>query len=398
MKNMMYQELKKRQDLYQENDQELRKETERLEKSRKALINILKDVEDARRQAVEERDKTLAIINNFTDGLMVFDKSRKVVLANSKTEEIFGIAEKDLIGKEIKDFENISLLSSLPKLICRNNKIKAVKRAEFSLGKEIVIEITVVGLKKRKKEIGFLVIFHNISREKMVEKLKTEFVSIAAHQLRTPLSAIKWSLSLLQEEKMSENERKDLLTKVFRSNERMINLINDLLNVARIEEGRYLFELQKENIVEIVKKVIPLFSGGIKAKNIKFTFTVSEGKIPDVKIDKEKISLCIQNLLSNAVRYTKKGGRVTFSIKYNISKKEILFSIQDTGVGISENQQKRVFGKFFRGENVIKMETEGTGLGLFIAKNVVEAHKGKIWFKSKINKGTTFYFTIPVTQ
>jgi len=112
-----------------------------------------------------------------------------------------------------------------------------------------------------------------------------------------------------------------------------------------------------------------------------------------VKVDIEKITLVIKNLIENAIHYTPSGGEIT--VRVERQDKEVLFSVQDTGVGIPKDQQKRVFTRFFRGANVIKMETEGTGLGLFISKNIVEAHGGKIWFKSKENKGSTFFFTLP---
>jgi signal transduction histidine kinase len=134
----------------------------------------------------------------------------------------------------------------------------------------------------------------------------------------------------------------------------------------------------------------------MERKKIKFEFKKPEKKLPEVKIDVEKIKLAIQNFLENAIRYTKPGGEVIISLKYLEGKIE--FSIKDTGVGISKDQQARVFTKFFRGANVIRMETEGSGLGLFIAKNIIEAHGGRIWFESEEGKGATFYFTLPVKK
>ena len=227
--------------------------------------------------------------------------------------------------------------------------------------------------------------------------MKTEFVSIAAHQLRTPLSAIKWTLRMILDGDLGKvpKSQKEFLQKTYQSNERMIRLINDLLNVTRIEEGRFLYNVQNEDIIELTEKVIVPLKELAQHKSLKFDFKKPKQKIPKVKIDKEKISLAVQNLVDNAIHYTQKGS-IEVSIKFSQEKKEILFSVRDTGIGIPKSQRKRVFSRFFRAANAIKTETEGTGLGLFIAKNIIEAHGGKIWFESEENKGTTFYFTLPV--
>jgi signal transduction histidine kinase len=133
-----------------------------------------------------------------------------------------------------------------------------------------------------------------------------------------------------------------------------------------------------------------------KRKKLKLIFQKPKDKVPKIEIDPEKISIVFQNLLDNAIHYTKSEGMIKFSIKYLKNKKEIFVSVKDSGIGIPESQQKRVFQRFFRAVNAVKTETVGTGLGLFITKNIIEAHHGKIWFESVENKGTTFYFTIPV--
>lgn len=225
--------------------------------------------------------------------------------------------------------------------------------------------------------------------------MKTEFVSIAAHQLRTPLSAIKWTLKMFLTGDLGKitKEQADFLEKAYQSNERMIGLINDLLNVTRIEEGRYLYKPIFVDFEDLVQSVIKPFKEEIKRKKIKFEFKKPSKKPPKVKVDKEKIALVIQNLIDNAIKYTLTGGKITVRLKY--TKKQLEFSVQDTGIGISKDQQSRIFTKFFRGAKAIRMETEGSGLGLFIAKNIIEAHGGKIWFESEEGKGSTFSFSLP---
>jgi PAS domain S-box-containing protein len=366
--------------------------------ARIALTNMLEDTEEARTRAEEERNRTQTVITNFTDALIVFDTKGIIIMINLLAEKMFKIKRTEVEGRNIKDLKKNSLLSPIINLIFKEKRIEKVERVEVSSQKDVTLEVSNVPLKVDSTETNYLLIVHDVSREKIVERLKTEFVSLAAHQLRTPLSAIKWSLALLKEGKMAEEEQREVLERASQSNDRMIDLINDLLNVTRIEEGRYIYNPKSMDVIELTKKSIQSAKEAAKKKNIRFSFVFPKKKMPEVKIDEEKIGLSIQNLAENAVHYTKPGGEVTVSIKYNKEKEKILFSVKDTGVGIPQHQQKRIFTKFFRGENVMRMETEGSGLGLFIAKNIIEAHDGKIWFESEEGKGSTFYFTLPIKE
>jgi two-component system sensor histidine kinase VicK len=167
------------------------------------------------------------------------------------------------------------------------------------------------------------------------------------------------------------------------------------LNVARIEEGRYLYRPVLADIVPICQSVIDSYKEEIGKKNLKFEFEKPK-ELPKVRVDIEKISLAIQNLLENAILYNLPGGKIEISLK--LKENKIEFSIKDTGIGIPKELQRRVFTKFFRAPNAMRIETEGSGLGLFITKNIIEAHGGEIWFESEEGKGTTFYFTLPVAQ
>lgn len=389
-------EKKKLEKKVQERTKEVEQKLKELEDSRRALINLLEDIEEERNQAEKERDMTVAIINNLVDGLIVLDEKNNIQFLNPVAIKFLNL-KQDSLGKKINDaLSENEETKGIIKILLDGGKIKDLEREEYQLSKDKTIEITTIFLKEEKKQLGNIIVLHDISREKMVEKLKTEFVSVAAHQLRTPLAAIRWSISLLKDENLSEEDRKDLIEKCAQSNDRMINLVNDLLNVTRIEEGRYIYELELKDIIEIAKSSIGAAMEEAKKKKIDFSLILSKEKLPLVEVDEEKIGLAIQNLVENAVHYTQPGGIVLFKIEYNKDKNELLFTVKDTGVGIPKDQQKRIFTKFFRAENVMRMETEGSGLGLFITKNIIESHKGKIWFESEENKGTTFYFTLPV--
>jgi len=268
----------------------------------------------------------------------------------------------------------------------------------MKIRESLTVEVNSIPIMLEEEKIGTLVILHDITREKMIERMKTEFVSLSAHQLRTPLSAIKWTLRMLLDGDLGKitEEQREFLEKTYKSNERMINLINDLLNITRIEEGRYLYKPIFINIEPIIQSVLDAYKDEIKERKLKLNFIKPKEKLPEIKVDVEKIRLAIQNLLENAIRYTKAGGEMKISLKYLGDKIEC--SVSDTGVGIPEDQRARVFSKFFRGSNVIRLETEGSGLGLFITKNIIEAHGGRIWFESKEGEGTTFYFTLPLKK
>ncbi len=247
-------------------------------------------------------------------------------------------------------------------------------------------------LKNSQKALG-----EELKKAKELDRMKTEFISMAAHQLRTPLSAVKWTIKMLIDGDIGDltHEQKTFLTQGYISNERLISLVNDLLNVARIDEGRFGYKFASINIEDLIESVSRDFRHNIDEKRIYFTYNKSGiSDPPKVKIDPSRMKMVIQNLLDNAVKYTPKEGKVVLSVKY--SKAEVTISFQDTGIGIPKSEQWRLFTKFFRSSNAVRAQTEGTGLGLFITKNIIEKHGGKIWLESKENKGTTFYFTIPI--
>lgn len=229
-----------------------------------------------------------------------------------------------------------------------------------------------------------------------LDKVKTEFISVAAHQLRTPFSAIKWSLSLVLDEN-AENltaEQRSLLLKGYESNERAINLINKMLVVTRIESGKMEYNLILIHIEDLIDAVLLDFTEYVQAHAITLVFEKPETPLPYVRVDSEKIRAVIQNLVENALYYTKDGGTVTL---YATSEHTFIkVSVKDNGIGIPLRQQLGIFNKFFRADNATKARTDGSGLGLFVAKSIIDTHSGKIGFESEENIGSTFYFTLPI--
>lgn len=224
-------------------------------------------------------------------------------------------------------------------------------------------------------------------------KMKTEFVSIASHQLRTPLSGIRWSLNLLKEGHCAATENIAMIDLIKENTERMIKLVSDLLDVSRIETGKSIFLPCQTNLFILAQKVVQGLTLFARANNVSLQLD-APATLPNVFTDPEKISLAIQNLVENAIKYIKRQGEVKITLAQE--GKFIKVTISDTGVGIPKVQQKHIFQKFFRSDNIMKHQTIGTGLGLFITKAIIEQSKGKIWFTSEEGKGTTFYFTLPI--
>lgn len=235
-----------------------------------------------------------------------------------------------------------------------------------------------------------------LANERLTEldKAKSEFISVAAHQLRTPLSAIKWTLSLLDENSGNLTpEQRSLLLKGYESNERIINLVNEMLIVTRIEAGKVQYNFSLIHLEDMIDSVLLDFTGQAHARNITLVFEKPTTPFPYVNVDPDKIRDTIQNLIENAIRYTRDSGQVTISMKNENN--FIKVCVKDDGIGIPAHQQSSIFNKFFRADNAVKTQTTGSGLGLFIARSIVNTHGGQMGFESTEGEGTTFYFTIP---
>lgn len=247
-----------------------------------------------------------------------------------------------------------------------------------------------------KRVLETLVILHDVTREKRMEELKSEFISLAAHQLRTPLSAIKWSLRALMEGDAGKvtKPQYELIEKGYLSSERMIRLVANLLDVVRLEEGRFSYELVDYPIEKVVDEVFNFFKIFAEKKGIRFILKKPTVPLPEVRIDPDSIRIVLENFFDNAISYTRAGGEVR--IELTRTDREIQIQVKDNGIGIFENQASRVFSKFFRAIDAVRMKTEGSGLGLYISKKIIEEHGGRIWFKSTKGQGCTFYFTLPI--
>ncbi len=227
-----------------------------------------------------------------------------------------------------------------------------------------------------------------------LDNAKSEFISIASHQLRTPLTATKGYTSLILEGTYGEisDSVKNALGKVYTANERLIQLVEDLLNISRIESGKMKYNFKKINVFDIMASLDDTFKLMAQKKNIEFKMKMPNKEIM-VFVDPLKIREVISNLIDNAIKYTEKG---FVHVNVECDEENIKIIIKDSGIGISKKNQEHLFTKFSRGKNSARLYMEGTGLGLFVGKNIVEAHNGRIIVKSDgIEKGSCFTLELP---
>lgn len=382
-------------------NKELRKNKEKLERQYLAmeeqyntLIRIKKDVLAGK--------KFEMAVESASDQVVITDPNGIILYANPAVEEISGYSPTKVLGKKAGAKElwggqmDPSFYEKFWNTIKnQKNSFKGTFENKKKDGTKYYAQATVSPVLNREGEVQFFVgIERDITKEKEVEKMKNEFISLASHQLRTPLSAIRWYLEMLVEGDAGKlnNEQKEYAINVYESNQRMINLVNALLNVSRIESGRMIIEPKPTNIVNLVKEVIEEVKVKGKKKKQEIILSAHEN-LPLINLDPGLIRNVYQNLISNAIQYSPEGN----AIEIFISKdgEELLSQVTDHGYGIPGSEHDKVFEKFFRASNAMKAEPGGTGLGLYLSKAIVESSGGRIWFESNEN-GTSFWFTIPL--
>ena len=367
-------------------------------------------------KALTERDKAKneALLESIGEGILATDARGKIILVNPQAEFILGKKESDLVGQKLNMAQPLLDEHGKEIDVAQQPSFKALTNRKFvqsartrtifykkKNGNLTPISFTATPVILRKKIIGVIQVFRDITKEAEIDRVKSELISLASHQLRTPLSAINWYAEALMKEeigKVSKGQKK-YLEQIYHANQRMVELVYDFLNVSRLELGTFSMQPSTINLLEVAQDVLREITPIIKQKKITVVHKYGK-KNSSVLGDKKIIRLILQNLVTNAVKYTQNKGTITIRINVtkSLSSKDTLsIVVSDNGYGIPKEQQAKIFTKLFRADNAAKLDTKGSGLGLYLVKSFVEFCKGKIWFTSKENKGSVFHVLLPVS-
>lgn len=364
----------------------------------------------------EEKGKDEAVLNSIGEAIVVVDKEGKIGFMNDVGLKLLGWSAEEVIGKSfheiwnVKDIKGVAIVSGPIQQALSKGVGSSTSEYLYSKkdGSDLPVHVTVSPIMKEGSIDGAVAVFHDISREKEIDKAKTEFVSLASHQLRTPLSALNWYSEMLLSEGVDclGPEKKKYLEEVHRSSRRMVDLVNLLLNVSRIEVDTFSIDPIPTQVVDIAKNVLEELTGLSETRKIKIQEILIEN-LPLLNVDPRLIKIFLHSLLKNAVLYTPAGGTVEFEIKTVETGEQIagkavladslLLRVTDNGYGIPEDQIDKLYTKFFRGDNVRDKDTVGSGLELFVVKSLLDSVGGKIRVISVEGKGSTFFILLPLS-
>ncbi|HEX4263470.1 MAG TPA: ATP-binding protein [Verrucomicrobiae bacterium] len=334
------------------------------------------------------------LFNSMIEGLLLLDDHERIQLANRAFNQLFGVAT-EVRGKTVLE---VLRQHELAELIAKVAAQKQVLGYELKLGglseRWLQINAAAVFNSEGKKQ-GTIVVFHDLTRLKQLERTREEFVANVSHELRTPLSLIKGYVeTLLDGAKDNPEVETKFLQTIQRNSERLQFLIEDLLTISELESGRLKMNLQSVRLRSLVDRVLEDFKTQAESRRVALT-----NEVPDLtaRADSDRLQQVLGNLIGNAIKYGRSDGHVAVSGLLSAAN-SIELCVHDDGPGIPPESLERVFERFYRVDKARSREQGGTGLGLSIVKHIVQSHGGKVWAKSELGKGAAFYFTLPVKK
>lgn len=338
-----------------------------------------------------ERHRLRTILRSLASAAIVLDRQQRIMLCNPVAEYLFSLREEEVLGRSLEEVlpreEILQALTALPE------ETKA-EPPEITLTSpvEVILQIQVTDLRNERGEVlGKVIVFNDITHLRKVDQLKTEFVSTVSHELRTPLTSIKaFTATLLRDVEFDRETQKEWLKIIDSECDRLTRLINDLLSISRIESGRALeMEWKRVDLPQVIGKVLDQQRAYSTRHNL-----VYEGPASlIVEADEDKVIQILTNLVNNAIKYSPRGGLVRVKAVDNRDFAQV--SVTDQGSGIRPDHLPKIFDKFYQVDSSSTRKVGGTGLGLYLTRHLVEAHGGKIWAESELNRGSTFTFTLP---
>ncbi|MBA3679158.1 PAS domain S-box protein [Candidatus Saccharibacteria bacterium] len=379
------------------------------------LTNQVKDLSSAKAEILQSKAKDDALLSSIGEGVFAVNHNKEIILFNKAASNITGYSVEEVMGRkydEILQFKVEKSHTGISTFIDQTLKGKqgVVQVNAFvknKSGKWFPIADSVSPVVEKNTISGAIIVFRDITKELQIEETKTEFVSLASHQLRTPLTAISWYTELLLKDShkdLTANQRK-YIKEVQLGNERMVSLVNALLNLSRLELGTVAIDPQEISLSEVCESVQSEIKLLIKKRKQTFTVDVPS-TVPAIKTDAQLLRIILQNFVTNAVKYTPENGTIEVHAEYinknttkygqKISANTVLVSVEDNGYGIPKAENSKIFTKLYRASNIKTKNTDGTGLGMYMVKLLAEILKSSIWFTSIEGKGSTFYLAIPV--
>jgi PAS domain S-box-containing protein len=353
-------------------------------------------------EAEAQRTHLTQIFDSTSDGIMLVSRDGQIASANRRAGDLLALDLSKIAGQDLA-----SVLAGLHDAPAHRERVVAVFRsliAEPDMGGQGDLEIPSVrrivhwvGQPTKDaagQTVGLTLTFLDVTQEREVSQMKSDFVSFVTHQLRTPLAGIRWMLELAAQGGSLE-ETRSYIQDARDSAERLIRLVNDLLDVSRLESGKLAIVPRATQLGELTRGVMDELRGLIQEKGHRFS-VAGEGEVPPVLVDPQLFRQAILNLVSNAVKYTPPGGEI--AVRMDQQDSSVRWVIQDSGIGIPADAQHRLFEKFYRAENALTMETDGTGLGLYLVRLIVERFAGRIWCESEEGRGATFLFALPLVK